>query len=101
VRNFGVGGNWTQGAVTYGSAVSLSDYTAVVRNFGTSVSGLAVPASTASVTPFAVATVQPVAASTAGSSDNFAATVVDPVQVGARGKRRSGVKQIGGNRRRE
>lgn len=36
VRNFGTGGSWDAGAVTYDAVVSLADYTAVVRNFGQS-----------------------------------------------------------------
>lgn len=47
VRNFGIGTNWDQGAVTYGSTVNLNDYTAVVRNFGlSSATALLAPAAT-------------------------------------------------------
>lgn len=42
VRNFGSGTGWDRGVVTYGTSVGLGDYTAVVRNFGKSVP--AVPA---------------------------------------------------------
>lgn len=57
VRNFGTGTNWDQGAVTYGGTVNLSDYTAVVRNFGLAASPAAVPATaTTSSTSSAAAT---------------------------------------------
>lgn len=47
VRNFGTGTNWDQGAVTYGGTVNLNDYTAVVRNFGQTATAQAAPAAAA------------------------------------------------------
>jgi len=59
VRNFGVGTSWDQGAVTYGATVGLDDYTAVVRNFGVATPAVVGASSTAGSS---VANPQPAAA---------------------------------------
>jgi len=48
VRNFGTGTNWDQGAIAYGTTVGLADFTALVRNFGQSVPASVAAAQSAS-----------------------------------------------------
>ena len=73
VRNFGVGTNWDQGAVTYGAAVGLDDYTAVVRNFGQST-----PAAAPAVTAPAAPDVSAVPTTSATAPTAVAPTTVAP-----------------------
>ena len=48
VRNFGTGTTWDRGVVTYDGTVSLADYNAIIRNFGQTAPAAAASASAAS-----------------------------------------------------